>query len=78
MEFIDFGLGVFCATVFAEWPGQGAFDLADIYNDLSIKGKLAGWESGIRFYEIGTPEGLAETDLYVRMNTGRLATEEPR
>jgi hypothetical protein len=40
------------------------FDLADLYEDLSIKGQLAGIEVMQRFYEIGSHSGLKETESY--------------
>jgi hypothetical protein len=35
-------------------------DLATLFADLLSKGKLAGFEVCERFYEIGSPGGLAE------------------
>ncbi len=66
MAYIDYGLGVLTAGVFAAYAEGQAFDLADPYTDLSVSGRLAGWESRQRFYEIGTPEGLADTDRFLR------------
>jgi N-acetyl-alpha-D-muramate 1-phosphate uridylyltransferase len=43
-----------------------AFDLADIYHRLAREGRLAGYELHQRFYEIGSPAGLRETDQYLR------------
>ena len=40
-------------------------DLADVLRDLSREGKLAGYEVTERFYEIGSPEGLADFSRYV-------------
>jgi NDP-sugar pyrophosphorylase family protein len=66
MGYIDFGLGVLSADLFRDWPDEAAFDLADLYTGLAATGRLAGWESRRRFYEIGTPAGLADTDRYLR------------
>ncbi len=65
MDYIDFGLGLLKREVLAGWPAGEVFDLADIYRALAAEGRLAGWESPRRFYEIGTPEGLADTDRYL-------------
>ena len=65
MGYIDYGLGLFTRKVIADWPEE-AFDLADLYAALAEQGKLAGYEVSRRFYEIGTPNGLAETDAYLR------------
>lgn len=66
MAYIDYGLGVLTEGVFAAYPEGQAFDLADPYTELAASGRLAGWESRQRFYEIGTPEGLADTDRFLR------------
>jgi len=42
------------------------FDLADVYAALVAAGRLAGFEVKQRFYEIGSPEGLAATEAYLR------------
>jgi NDP-sugar pyrophosphorylase family protein len=65
MDYIDFGLGLLKREVLAGRPAGEVFDLADIYSALAAEGRLAGWESPRRFYEIGTPEGLADTDRYL-------------
>lgn len=61
MTYIDYGLGGLTAETAAGWPAV-KFDLADIYADLAGRGDLAGYEVRERFYEIGSPEGLAELD----------------
>ena len=66
MQYIDYGLGLFDAIVFSDWPARSAFDLADVYCDLIAKNQLAGYEVKERFYEIGSPEGLAELDGWLR------------
>ena len=58
MRYIDYGVGVLTAGLFA---GRAAeFDLSEIYRDAARRGELAGWEADERFYEIGSPSGLAE------------------
>ena len=66
MRHIDYGLGVLSAAAFSTWPNGEAFDLADVYRDLIARGQLAGYEVKQRFYEIGTPAGLAELDALLR------------
>jgi hypothetical protein len=41
------------------------FDLAEVYAAFAASGQLAGYEVTRRFCEIGTPEGLVETDAYL-------------
>jgi N-acetyl-alpha-D-muramate 1-phosphate uridylyltransferase len=43
-------------------PLTEPWDLAELYEQLSISGRLAGYEVTGRFYEIGSLEGLAETN----------------
>ena len=66
MRHIDYGLGVFSAAAFAAWPDGKIFDLADVYQELIERGELAGHEVTQRFYEIGSPAGLAELDALLR------------
>lgn len=61
---IDYGLAVLRAQAFAGW--SGAFDLAALYADLIRRGLMAGCEVDRRFYEIGSPAGLAETEALFR------------
>jgi NDP-sugar pyrophosphorylase family protein len=66
MRHIDYGLGVLSSEVFKEWPTGETFDLASLYQKLVAKNQLAGYEVTERFYEIGSPEGLAELDDQLR------------
>ena len=65
MRYTDYGLGILSSEVIAAWPEE-AFNLATLYAKLAEEGKLAGFEVFRRFYEIGTPKGLAETNAYLR------------
>ena len=62
MRHIDYGLSLFRASVFEEWPEKGPFDLVEVMRRLLAQGELAGFEVPERFYEIGSPEGLAELE----------------
>ena len=66
MHHIDYGLGILCAESLAPWPDDEPFDLADIYRHLLSENQLSGHEVTERFYEIGSPEGLAELDAFLR------------
>lgn len=61
MEHIDYGLGGLSAEALRPYPDEAPLDLATVYEDLLARGELAGFEVAERFYEIGSPEGLAET-----------------
>ena len=64
MNYIDYGLAVLSAELFSDHKPAIPFDLADLYHDLSLSRRLAGMEVFERFYEIGSPEGLAEAEAY--------------
>ncbi|MDD3179142.1 MAG: nucleotidyltransferase family protein [Opitutaceae bacterium] len=66
MRHIDYGLGVFRADVLAGYPRDAVVDLAAVQTDLCRRGQLAGYELTQRFYEIGSPAGLAELDALLR------------
>ena len=66
MHHIDYGLGVFRAEAFAACPRDAVVDLAAVQSELSRRGELAGHEIRERFYEIGSPAGLAELDALLR------------
>jgi N-acetyl-alpha-D-muramate 1-phosphate uridylyltransferase len=68
MAFIDYGLGVVDSNIIRAWKDE-AFDLSDLYGSLAQEGRLAGFEATTRFYEIGTPSGLAEADAHLRGRT---------
>ncbi len=60
MRHIDYGLSVLTASAFDDWPAGAAFDLAEVMQRLLARKQLAGFEVHERFYEIGSPTGLAE------------------
>jgi NDP-sugar pyrophosphorylase family protein len=71
MQHIDYGLGVFQASAFDGAPPGKPCDLATLYQRLLSDGQLAGLEVGERFYEIGSPAGLAETRGYLASRVSR-------
>jgi N-acetyl-alpha-D-muramate 1-phosphate uridylyltransferase len=65
MKWIDYGLGILTASAL-DAAGPDEPDLAGVYRELARAGRLAAYEATERFYEIGTPEALAETDAFLR------------
>jgi NDP-sugar pyrophosphorylase family protein len=65
-SWIDYGLSVLAREVVARIPSERPADLADLLAELSLQGELAGFEVVERFYEIGSPEGLAELERSLR------------
>jgi NDP-sugar pyrophosphorylase family protein len=64
MRWIDYGLGGLEAAAL-EVVGDEVSDLADLYRELASRGSLFGFPATERFYEIGTPESLAETSEFL-------------
>jgi NDP-sugar pyrophosphorylase family protein len=67
MQWIDYGLGVLTADALDVTDDT---DLATVYRTLAEQGQLAGYEATERFYEIGTPEALAETEAFLAYHLG--------
>ena len=65
---VDYGLLAFDSRVFVEHDDA---DLSDVCRALAARGALGGLLVHERFYEIGTPEGLAEADAFLRDAQGR-------
>ena len=66
MHHIDYGLGVFCAAAFDHFPRDAVVDLAEVQKSLVGQKQLTGYEIKDRFYEIGSPAGLAELDALLK------------
>lgn len=65
MHWIDYGLGGLRSDALGAVPKDEG-DLAVLYHRLAQAGSLYGYVARNRFYEIGTPAGLAETDEFLR------------
>jgi NDP-sugar pyrophosphorylase family protein len=65
MLHIDFGVSVLSRTIFAPYAGSDVIDLADILHDLSLRGELEAFEVVERFYEIGSLQGLKDTEEFL-------------
>ena len=67
MRFVDYGLSVWERQVVESMVPEGtSADLADLFKALSESDRLAGLEIRERFYEIGSPRGLNDLELYLR------------
>jgi NDP-sugar pyrophosphorylase family protein len=65
MRHIDWGLGILTRRALAPYPDASPLDLAGVFGDLLAAGELAAYEVSNRFFEIGSPAGLAETREYL-------------
>ena len=66
MRHIDYGLSLFKRSAFDAFPASQPFDLADVMGKLVREKQLAGYEVPERFYEMGSPAGLAELETLLR------------
>jgi NDP-sugar pyrophosphorylase family protein len=73
MRWIDYGLSVLTPGALGEEA-----DLSDVFHRLSVSGQLAGYLATERFYEIGTPAALAETEAFLSGTTGSAAARSSR
>lgn len=71
MRHIDYGLGGLRAAAFDGVRAGERLDLARIYQGLLAENQLAGYEVFERFYEIGSPAGLADTRKHFREKESR-------
>jgi len=69
MHYIDYGLGVLQARALDAYPVGQPFDLSQVYNHMSLDKQLAGYEVFERFYEIGSHQGITDTQTYLLQQT---------
>lgn len=65
MRHIDYGLAILRREALERTPLGQPFDLADSYTTLVADGRMIGYEVTHRFYEVGSPAGLAETEAHL-------------
>jgi NDP-sugar pyrophosphorylase family protein len=65
MAHIDYGLTLLRREALARIPAEAAYDLGDLYHELVNEERMIGYEVTRRFYEIGSPQGLAETRAFL-------------
>ena len=71
MRHIDYGLSLFKASAFTSYSADQPFDLAEVMGKLVHEKQLAGYEVHERFYEIGSPAGLAELEALLKATTAK-------
>src|SRR5262249_11288467 len=70
MTHIDYRAALLKREAALRLPEDEPSDLADLYNELVACGQMVGYEVRRRFYEIGSPAGLEETQAYLRAKAG--------
>jgi hypothetical protein len=63
MRYIDYGLNVFSPDALRDYPLTR--DLSDVQESLARRGRLAGVVWPERYYSIGSPAGLRETESII-------------
>jgi len=66
MTHIDYGLSLLRRPAIERIPAGQPSDLAELYSALVASGEMVGHEVTKRFYEIGSPSGLAEAEEFIR------------
>ncbi len=73
MQHIDYGLSILRKDAFAGFaPDLLKWDLSGLFQQLLKRDELLGFEVKERFYEIGSPAGLAETGAYLAQKNKQL------
>lgn len=78
MQYIDYGISVLVRDEVAPRLPAGAGDLADVVHELSVAGRVAAYEVADRFYEVGTPAGIAALESHLAAPTDPTPTGDPR
>jgi len=67
MSHIDYGVGILSNKCLDNYDNNFIFDLAELYEDLSSKRELFGYEVFQRFYEIGSIQGIEDLSNYLKL-----------
>jgi NDP-sugar pyrophosphorylase family protein len=65
MRWIDYGFSALRRGVVESIPKDVVCDLGDVFHELSLRGELAGFEVDTRFFEVGSPDGVAALESYL-------------
>jgi len=66
MTYVDYGVALLRREAALRIAPGAPADLADLYTELVAEKRMIGHEVYNRFYEINTPQSLAEADAYLR------------
>ena len=67
MSHIDYGVGLLSNKCMDFYDKNIIFDLAELYENLSLKKELLGYEVFQRFYEIGSLQGIKDLSNYLNL-----------
>lgn len=68
LEYIDYGLSVFQKQVLKWVPQDNYYPLEEVFRKLIEMRELIAFETKERFYEVGSPAGLADFQKFVEGN----------
>jgi len=71
MEYIDYGLIVIRKEMFDAYPSDEQFDLSFLLSESVGAGQVSAFEVKNRFFEIGSVQGIKETEEYIMNRTPR-------
>ena len=67
MAHIDYGIGILSNKSMDIYDNNIIFDLGELYENLSLKRELYGYEVFQRFYEIGSLQGIEDLSNYLKL-----------
>ena len=67
MTHIDFGVGILSNKCMDFYDKNIIFDLSELYENISLKKELLGYEVFQRFYEIGSLQGIEDLSNYLKL-----------
>jgi len=67
MAHIDYGIGILSNKSMDIYDNNIIFDLGELYENLSLKRELYGYEVFQRFYEIGSLQGIEDLSNYLKI-----------
>ena len=67
MAHIDYGVGILSNKSLDEYAKNIIFDLGEVYEKLSLRKELLGYEVFQRFYEIGSLQGIEDLSNYLKL-----------
>ena len=76
MDYVDYGLIVIQKEVFDRYPSGHPFDLSVVLSTCVNYGEVAAYEFLNRFHEIGSVQGMYETEDYVKRRDKGLKNED--
>lgn len=65
MEYLDYGISILKKTVFDDWQDGAPFDISEVYTKFIERGEVSAFEVFKRFYEMGSLQGIKETEQYL-------------